>query len=405
MMELSSQQSAPDIIAPFGRRKVAARACVADSKRHIREFLREALEELDFVCVEYEAAPSIAALLADTPPDLFVIGLSCGGLAANEMLETLQRLHYAGNVLIFGAESSPMTSALLGVGEELGLRMLPLLSTPFNDSELRQRTAGLRPIDTPPNPPVDVAEALHAGWLDLWYQPKINLQSMSICGAEALVRLRHPTWGTVPPACFLPDPTDPSYTKLSEFVVTHAMQDWRLFLGTYGNVEISINLPAAFLQDPGAVDHLAMHMPKHAAFDGMMIEINASDMINNVEATRAVARRLRLLNIGISIDNVGEEWPALMEMDHFPFTEIKVDRQFISGFGDDRLKQWNCRRILELADGFGVRTVAKGVETRADFIMARELGFDLIQGFFFAKPMEARKFAHRVLGRHIEIPK
>ena len=81
------------------------------------------------------------------------------------------------------------------------------------------------------------------------------------------------------------------------------------------------------------------------------------------------------------------------------------DATAVRGFGDDRLKQWNCRRILELADGFGVRTVAKGVETRADFVMARELGFDLIQGFFFAKPMEARKFSRKILGRHLEMPK
>jgi EAL domain-containing protein (putative c-di-GMP-specific phosphodiesterase class I) len=60
-----------------------------------------------------------------------------------------------------------------------------------------------------------------------------------------------------------------------------------------------------------------------------------------------------------------------------------------------------CRRILELADGFGARTVAEGVETRADFLTARELGFDLIQGFFFAKPMLPDKFAKRILGKSV----
>lgn len=404
-MELTVDSNASGRAVSFGRRKVAPHACVADSKPHIREFLREAIENLDFVCSECDAASSIAQLLAQHPPDLFIIGLSGGGLAANDMLETLQRLKYAGSVLIFGAETSPMTTALLRVGEELGLGMLPLLSTPFNDRELRLRTAGLRPLDQPPSPPVDVAEALHAGWLDLWYQAKIGLQSLSLCGAEALVRLRHPTWGIVPPACFLPDAADPSFRKLSEFVIARAMNDWRYFLGAYGNVDLSINLPAAFLHDPSAVDQLARHLPHHAAFDGMIIEVNASDMVGNAEAIKATARRLQLLNVGVSIDNLSEEWPSLMEMDQFPFAEIKVDRQFISGCGDDRLKQWNCRRILELADGFGVRTVAKGVETRADFIMARELGFDIVQGFFFAKPMEAKKFARRILGRHIEVPK
>ena len=92
-----------------------------------------------------------------------------------------------------------------------------------------------------------------------------------------------------------------------------------------------------------------------------------------------------------------------MELEDFPFVEIKIDRKFVSGFADDRLKQVVCRRILELADGFGARTVAVGVETRADFLTARELGFELIQGFFFAKPMLPDKFSRRVLGHPVTI--
>ena len=393
-------------LAPtFGRRKVAPRACVADGKRHIRNFLREALEDLDFVCSECPSVDSVAAIVTEHRPDLFIVGLSGGGLAANAILEELHRLRFPGSVLIFGADAYPMTSAILRVGEELGLAMLPLLSTPFNDHDLRQRTAPLRQFEPPPSPPVDVAAALHADWLDLWYQPKIDLRSMSLHGAEALVRLRHPTWGIVPPAHFLPDDSDPNFRRLSEFVITRAIRDWHYFFGTHGHVALAINLPIVFLQDPAAVDMLANAMPRHPAFAGIIVEISAGDVVRNLEAATTVARRLQLLNISVSIDDVGEEWPTLMAIDDFPFAEIKADRQFVSGCADDRLKQWNCRRIVEIAGRFGAKTVAVGVETRADFIMARELGFNVIQGFFFAKPMEARRFAPRVLGRPIEVPK
>jgi len=93
-----------------------------------------------------------------------------------------------------------------------------------------------------------------------------------------------------------------------------------------------------------------------------------------------------------------------MEFDDLPFAELKVDRTYINGCADDRLKQATCRSIVELADRFGARTVAEGVETRADFVMARELEFDIIQGFFFAKPMEPHKFARRVLGKPVTLP-
>jgi EAL domain-containing protein (putative c-di-GMP-specific phosphodiesterase class I) len=385
----------------FGRRKVAPHACVADDKPHVRGFLQEALEELGFIASQCEQPAQLAAIVPGQQPDLFVLGLSGGGIAANEVLEALYRINFSGKVLLFGARASLMVSALQDVGGTLGLNMLPLLPTPFSDDDLRNRVRGLLPIELPPSPPVDVAEALHADWLELWYQPKIEARTLSMAGAEALVRMRHPTWGVVPPACFLPNVADPHFETLSDFVVSRAMQDWQTFVTEYGHIEIAVNLPVAFLNHPAAVENLARQMPNHPAFAGLIVEIDGSEIIRNLSLAKSVAQRLRALNIGVAIDDLGTDWPALMELDNFPFVEIKVDRNFISGFADDRLKQVVCRRILELADGFGARTVAEGIETRADFLTARELGFDLIQGFFFAKPMLPDKFARRVLGKSV----
>ena len=393
-----------NVIAAFGRRKVAPRACVADSKPHIRNFLREALEELGFITCEYAQVDTLSALIVDKQPDLFVLGLSAGGIAANGMLEALALTKFEGNILLFGQRASPMVTAILGIGEQLGLAMLPLLPTPFSDGDLRDRVAALLPMDAPPNPPVDAAEALHANWLELWYQPKIEIRSLTLSGAEALVRMRHPTWGTVPPAYFIPDGGDPHFRALSEFVISRAVGDWRNFVSEYGHIEIAVNLPVTFFQDPMAIENLARHMPNHPAFKGLIVEISGSDVVRNLPLAKKTARQLQLHNIGVSIDDLGAEWPLLMELSDFPFVEIKVDRNFVAGCANDRLKQSACRRILELADGFGSRTVAEGVETRADFLMARELGFDLVQGFFFAKPMEANKFGRRILGRPVAMP-
>lgn len=392
------------IAATFGRRKVVPRACVVDSKPHIRTFLSDALEELGFITSECEQSDDLRPVISDQLPDLFVLGLSAGGFASNAMLEALSRTNYEGKVLVFGPRASLMATALLAIGEKLGLSMLPLLPTPFNDGDLRERVAILRPIEAPPKPPIDVAEALHANWLELWYQPKIEVRSLMPSGAEALVRMRHPTWGIVPPAHFIPDSADPHFSALSEFVVGRAAKDWHRFVAEHGNVELAINLPVTFFQHPAAIENLAGHMPKHPAFEGLIVEIDSNDLIRHLPLAKQAARQLRLLNIGISVDDVGAEWPLLMEIEDFPFVEIKVDKNFVAGCADDRLKQSTCRRILDLADGFGARTVAEGVETRADFLATREMGFDMIQGYFFAKPMEARKFSRRVLGRPMTMP-
>jgi EAL domain-containing protein (putative c-di-GMP-specific phosphodiesterase class I) len=76
-----------------------------------------------------------------------------------------------------------------------------------------------------------------------------------------------------------------------------------------------------------------------------------------------------------------------------------VDRHFVTGAADDRLKQTVCRGIIDLAENTGARTVAEGVETRTDFLQAQELGFDLMQGFLFGKPMGAKKFARSAEAR------
>ena len=391
-------------IATFGQRKIVPRACVADSKPHIRNFLRDALDELGFVTCECDKSASVRTVLIEQRPDLLILGLSAGGITADEILVQLESLQFPGHVLVFGPSASPMVTAIIAIGAQRGLAMLPLLPTPFSDKDLRDRVAALLPEEAPPSAPIDVAEAIHANWLELWYQPKIEVRSLTLVGAEALMRMRHPSWGVVPPAGFLPDEADPHFGALSEFVMARAIRDWRYFATQFGHVEIAVNLPVAFFQDPQAIRKLAQQMPDHPAFEGLIVEINGSELVRNPALAQQTARQLQIHNIAVAIDDLGAEWPMLMEIDDFPFAEIKVDRSFVSGCADDRLKQSACRRILELADSFGARTVAEGVETRADFVTARELGFDLIQGFFFAKPMEPQKFARRVLGKPVAVP-
>jgi EAL domain-containing protein (putative c-di-GMP-specific phosphodiesterase class I) len=88
----------------------------------------------------------------------------------------------------------------------------------------------------------------------------------------------------------------------------------------------------------------------------------------------------------------------------FPFVELRVARQFFASCDGDRRKQRACRRLIDLTDAMGARTIADGVESRADFLAARALGFNLVQGALFAKPMTAKNFAPSVLGRHAPWP-
>ena len=392
-----------EAVATFGQRKMAPRVCIIDPKRHIRTFLAEALDELGFIASECAAASELPALLERQLPDLIVLGMPNDGVEAGNILKILVTKMFDGQVLLIGPRDSIIVNALRQLGEETGIAMLPPLTTPFSADGRRASVATLLPQKAPPSPPVDVAEALKAGWLELWYQQKIDVHTLAPRGAEALIRMRHPAWGVVPPASFVPDSKDPQFKRLSDFVVSRALEDWHYFVGQHGPVDISINLPIGFLEDPASVSRLCRQIPDHPAFGGLIVEIKGAEIIRNLDLAIDAAKRMRFHNIAISIDDLGVDWPSLSELKSFPFVEIKVDREYVTDCADNRLKQTVCRSILELADKVGARTVAKGVETRSDLVAAHEMGFDQAQGYLFGKPANAKKFARSALSRPVTV--
>jgi EAL domain-containing protein (putative c-di-GMP-specific phosphodiesterase class I) len=402
---MTDQASQDDKIAetPFGKRRIKLRTCIVESKHHVRALLCEALEEQGFIPHACATLDDLDASLRADFPDLIVISISMNGLPVPDILNLLAARSSAGTVLLIGPPDAPAVRAAWELGQELALDLLPVLPTPFSDSDLHACVATLVPADPPP-PPVDVAEALGAGWLELWYQPKIDARSLALRGAEALIRMRHPSWGIVPPAYFIPDEDDPNFRALSHFVIGRVFQDWRYLVAKSGSIHISINLPLAFFTDANAIDDLRLQFPDHPAFDGLTVEVDGSEVVQNLPLALEAAQRLRFHNIGLSLDDVGTEWPALAALDEFPFAEIKLDRQFVDGSSSARLKRSVCCRIVELAKSHGIRTVAEGVETRDDFIAMHGIGVDFIQGFLFGKPMTTRKFARNSRQRPIFVP-
>jgi EAL domain-containing protein (putative c-di-GMP-specific phosphodiesterase class I) len=380
----------------FGRRKILPRATVVDGKKHNATFLTETLGELGFIASECPAAPET---ILETAPDLVVLGISGGdAVQISSVLRVLGQAAFDGSILAIGPAGSVLVTAVRQLCQELRLAMLPPLPTPFSVEALRRSIAPFLSAGEAPHPVIDVAEALKLGWLELWYQHKIDARSLLARGAEALVRIRHPAWGVIAPADFVADAGDPSFRGFSEFVVTRAVEDWHLFMQSHGALEISINLPLAFLKDRPAVLDLCRKLPSHPAFGGLLIEIDSNDIIRNRDFVVEIAREMRFRNLAIAVDNVGIDWPELALLEIFPFIELKVARDFVMGAAHDRLKQVVCRRIIDLARDYGARAVAKGIENRDDFLAIQEMGFDQAQGFLFGKPVSAQKFARaRVL--------
>ena len=181
-------------------------------------------------------------------------------------------------------------------------------------------------------------------------------------------------------------------------MIARVLADWRYFLAEQRPLDLSINLPISFFDDPKSFDYLCRQLPDDPAFEGLVLEIDGSEITRDLSVARDFARQARLRKIAISVDRLGGEWTALLQLRDFPFVEIKVEPELVAGCAHDRAKRTLCRHIVGAANQFGARTVAVGVENYADFFAARELGFDLIQGFLFAKPMGVQTFM-RTIGR------
>ena len=317
-------------------------------------------------------------------PDLLLLRFAGEDMEAVRVLQRLANERFRGRVLLFGPRHSHALLALANLGAQLGLPMLPVLATPFGEVELQASVADFVPLPALPRPPVDAAEALHNGWLELWYQPKINTRSLSVGGAEGLVRIRHPHWGMVSPSYFKPDDRDPHYATLSEFLINQTVADWRCFVSEFGPIELAINLPLSFLTSDGALTTIERPLPRHPAFPGLIVEIDRPELLRDFKLARDAAHWLKFHNIGLSVDGLGAEWPWLLGQQEWPFFELKVDRKFIDGCAGDGLKRAACRRILKLSEG-RTRMVAEGAEARADFLAVGGSGFREGQRVLFWK--------------------
>jgi EAL domain-containing protein (putative c-di-GMP-specific phosphodiesterase class I) len=389
--------------AAVARQRTMPPVCIADSKPSMRTFIADALKGLGFTTLECGGAGELDAMLVSKRPGLVVIGSSAVGIEACGMVELLAARHYEGKVLMVGPRVSPMVSAVRGLGEKLGLAMLPLLSTPFGGGDLRDCIAPLFPGEALPPSQVNASGLRRTVRPELWYRPKIDTQRVALSGAEAI---GGPALGAQESGraehCALND--DDLFASSVE-LVTRALEDWRAFAARRGHIEIAVNLPIGFFRHPHAVDTLCRQVPDHPAFQGLIVEISAAEVFRHLELAKTIARRLRSGNIAISIDNLGTQWPSLLGLHDFPFVELKVDAQLVAGCADSPSQRATCRRILELADAMGARTVADGVESRADFLAVREMGFHQAQGGLFAKPMTAEQFARTALGRDAAAPK
>ena len=326
-------------------------------------------------------------------PDVIFIEPGIDGVDGDKAIPALAAAGFRCPIQMMSGLNPVLTEEARRLGERQGLTMLPVLGKPFRVPAVRGvvEQLGLR-RDLLANVNVTLAEALENNWLELWYQPKIDLRGRMFAGAEGYVRGRHPDHGVIPPHCLFNGAGPEAMLALTQHVLITAMRDWSVFASVGLPVRFSINVPMlAFSKLPLAAI-VAQHRPQSPNWPGLVLEVNEDEIVQDLALAQKVERELRPLNISLAIDDFGRAYSTIAQMKDVPFAELKIDRSFVANCDTDRMNAGLCETIIELSHRLGAKAVAEGIETAAELKALHRMGCDLGQGFLFARPMPRDHF-------------
>jgi EAL domain-containing protein (putative c-di-GMP-specific phosphodiesterase class I) len=238
---------------------------------------------------------------------------------------------------------------------------------------------------------VTLADVLERGWFELFYQPKIDLKTMRLVGAEGLVRARHPTRGLISPGVFLPGASEADILALTERVIITALKDWETCAANGMSVKLSVNVPVSALVKLPIPTMLREERPQSPSWPGLIMEVTEDEIIHDLKIANDVADALRAYNCSLALDDFGAGYSSLARLRQLPFSELKIDRSYVTNCHTDRINAGLCETIVELGKRFGLKTVAEGVETTHESHKLQGIGCDIGQGYLFAKPMPKRQ--------------
>jgi len=241
----------------------------------------------------------------------------------------------------------------------------------------------------------ELALALDRGEIQVAYQPKFDLATGAVVGAEALMRWRHPSLGAVPPNVFIP--------IAEETGLIHSLTAWMMKRACLDAaawpepVPVSVNISAIDLQS-GDVPTMALAALEAAGLPASRFELEVTESVF-VGADPVVSEafaRLRARGIPLALDDYGTGYASLGYLHRFPFSTLKIDKSFVDGIPGDPEALAILKSVVVLARGLGLKTVAEGIELPEQRDALTALGCDIGQGFLFSAPMDNRAL-HKLL--------
>jgi EAL domain-containing protein (putative c-di-GMP-specific phosphodiesterase class I) len=382
---------------------------VIDDDPDICRLISHVLSGIGVSSLGLHSAGALEDALTSVRPSVIFLDIAMGRWDAIDGIRILEQTHFDGAVQLISGKDASLVDAVKAIGERHGLRMLEPLQKPFRSEHLRRIFEGttinvpagrplasgeMQPAREPP-PRVDLAEALQSRWLDVHYQPKVDLVRNRTIGAEGLARLNHPVHGRLGPVSFLPGASDAALRDLTVFVVQKAFLDWEVMAKAGFDLQLAINAPVSTLLDPSLTD-LVRERPQSEDWPGLIIEVTEGEAVRELDAVAEAATQLRIYGVSLAIDDFGAGYSSFARLKQLPFSELKLDRSYVQNCAVDPVNAGICRSIIGLAQSAGAVSVAEGIETAHDWTALARMHCEVGQGYYFGHPMSVGKLIERL---------
>ncbi len=240
----------------------------------------------------------------------------------------------------------------------------------------------------------NIRSAIAANEFVLYYQPKVNMRTGFVIGAEALIRWQHPDKGLLPPSVFLPVIEGHSLAvQLGEWVIDTALTEmcqWR----TAGlDIPVSVNIGGRHLQQSDFVQKLIKILARHpdVRHGDLELEVLETTALEDLAQISSVIKSCAKIGVNFALDDFGTGYSSLTYLKRLPVTILKIDQSFVRGVLDDRDDLSILESVLGLATAFRRQAIAEGVETIEHGERLLQLGCELAQGYGIARPMPAHE--------------
>ncbi len=332
--------------------------------------------------------------------DLILCDLNMPGRDGVETMRIFAERHVKSPILIVSGADPKILKAAQELGRGRGLRVAGTLHKPFNMEQVRNALELVAKLASPRSRrPValvseaDLARGIAANELVLHYQPQLNLHTCQLEGAEALVRWQHPERGLLMPDAFISlAETTGLIAPLTDWVFSQAIRQAALWRRSGLDIGVSVNLSAQTLRQLDLPDRIAQATAQAGLTPNRItLEITESKVADDLDSLLDITTRLRIKGFLLAIDDFGTGFSSLTQLRRLPFTELKLDRTFVSGAANDSDARSLLESSVSLAKRLQLKTVAEGIETEEEWNLLVWMGVELGQGYYMARPMGADK--------------